>query len=128
MPKIQIGDLEKAISKELSLYDNKITQKAKDASDDVMKELVKNTKNDAPKKSGKYKRAITSDTTFENTRVKINTWYVKAPHYRLSHLLERGHQTRNGGRTRAFHFIEKNEKIAVKNYEKKIEEAIEDGY
>lgn len=131
MDKIQIGDIDKVIDRELTLYCDEITQKVKKITDDVMIELVKNTKKDAPvrksKNGGKYKRAITSKTTFENRRSKVNTWYVKSPEYRLSHLLENGHVTRNGGRTRAFGFIGKNEEIAVRDYENKVEEAIKNG-
>lgn len=128
---IKIGDLEKAISEELTLYCDDVTQKIKQASDDVMKELVKNTKQDAPvrkaKNGGEYKKAISSKTTYESKRAKVNVWYVKSPQYRLSHLLEKGHATRNGGRTKAFKFISKNEEIAVKDYENKVEEAIKNG-
>lgn len=129
---IKIGDLEKTINKELTLYCEDVTEKIKQASDDVMKDLVKNTKQDAPvrktKNGGQYKKAISSKTSYESKRAKINVWYVKPPHYRLSHLLENGHATRNGGRTKAFKFISKNEEIAVKDYEKKVLEAIKNGY
>lgn len=128
---ISIGEIDKAIMHELTIYSDEVTKKTKKASDEVMKNLVKNTKKDAPirktKNGGKYKKAISSKTTFENTRAKINVWYVKTPEYRLSHLLEWGHAKRNGGRTRAFNFIGKNEKIAIKDFEKKVEEAIESG-
>lgn len=128
---IKIGDLEKVIEEELTMYCDDITEKIKKLSDDVMKDLVKNTKKDAPvrkiKNGGKYKRAISSKTTYESKRAKVNTWYVKDPQYRLSHLLEKGHATRNGGRTRAFNHIGKNEQKAVKDYEKKVEEVIQNG-
>lgn len=124
---IKIGDLEKVIDKELTIYCDEVTEKVKKISDDVMKDLVKNTKKDANKRTGTYAKAITSKRTKETKRSRENTWYVKDPEYRKSHLLEKGHATRNGGRTRAFPFISKNEQIAVKDYENKVEEAIKNG-
>lgn len=124
MPNINIGDIDKVISEELTIYCDEITEGIKKASDDVMAELVKNTKKDANKRTGAYAKAITSKRTTETKRSRVNTWYVKSPEYRKSHLLEKGHATRNGGRTRAFGFIGKNEEIAVKQYENKVEEVI----
>ncbi len=124
---IKIGDLEKAINEDLTIYCDEITEKVKQVSDDVMATLVKNTKNDANKRTGAYAKAITSKRTYESKRSRVNTWYVKSPEYRKSHLLEKGHATRNGGRTRAFPFISKNEEIAVKNYETRVEEVIKNG-
>ncbi len=124
---ISIGDFDKEIEKELMLYSEEITDQVKKINDDVMKTLVKNTKKDANKRTGAYAKAITSKRTKETKRTRVNTWYVKDPEYRKSHLLEKGHATRNGGRTKAYGFISKNEQIAVKNYEKRVEEAIKNG-
>ncbi len=124
---IKIGDLEKAINEELTIYCDDVTEKVKKISDDVMNTLVKNTKKDANKRTGTYAKAIASKRTLETKRSRVNTWYVKDPEYRKSHLLEKGHATRNGGRTRAFPFISKNEQIAVKDYENQVEEAIKNG-
>ena len=124
---IDIDNLEKVLSEELTMYCDDITKGIKKASDDTMKDLVKNTKKDANKRTGKYAKSIASKRTRETKRSRVNTWYVKDPEYRKSHLLEKGHATRNGGRTKAFNFISKNEEIAVKEYEKKVEEVIKNG-
>lgn len=125
--KINIGDLEKTISEELTIYCDDVTEKLKKISDDVMENLVKNTKKDANKRTGKYAKAITSKRTKETKRSRVNTWYVKGPEYRKSHLLEKGHAKKNGGRTRAFPFISKNEQIAVNDYENQVKEVIKNG-
>lgn len=125
---IKIGDLDKVIEKELTIYCDEVTEKVKQISDDVIKDLVKNTKKDANKRTRAYAKAITYKRTKETKRARENTWYVKNPEYRKSHLLESGHAKRNGGRTQAFPFISKNEQIAVKDYETKVEEAIKNGY
>lgn len=52
-------------------------------------------------------------------------WYVKAPHYRKTHLLENGHATRKGGRTRAFPHIKYGEEFALNNYENFVKEEVE---
>lgn len=53
------------------------------------------------------------------------TWYVKPPHFRLTHLLEKGHAKRGGGRTRAFPHIKYGADLAEQNYLEDIAKAIE---
>ncbi len=127
MAGIQIGQLSEAISKELTLYSEAITEGIKEAVDEVAEELLQNTRADAPENSGKYKKAISIKTAYESPSERRKRWYVKAPHYTLSHLLENPHKTRNGGRTHAFPHIKQNEEKAVKDFESKVKEVIENG-
>ena len=76
--------------------------------------------------TGKYKKAFKIKTTFENARTKRNTWYVANGEHRLSHLLEEGHATKNGGRTQAFPHIKYGAEYAQNNLPRKIQEAIDD--
>ena len=124
MPKIEMADLEKVINEELTMYSEEITKEVKKASNDVMKDLVKNTKRDANKRTGAYAKAITSKKVFENAKSISNLWYVKDPEYRKSHLLEKGHATRNGGTTKPQPHIKPIEEKYNKLYEEKIEKAI----
>ncbi len=124
---IEIGELSGAIQKELMLYSDRVAAGVKQAVDDVSQELLKNTRADAPARSGKYKKAMRVKPVFENGSEKRVRWYVAAPRHTLSHLLEKPHRTKSGGTTRAFPHIEKNEKKAVKDFERRVEEVIKNG-
>lgn len=124
---VSADELSEAIGGLLDDYNREVIEATKAEAKKHMGKLVKETKNTAPKKTGKYKRAITSRKEWENPLGVEYIWYVKAPHYRLSHLLEYGHAKRNGGRTKAFHFIKNATDSVVDSYVKAVEEVIKNG-
>lgn len=126
--RVTIDGLADAIEQELTLYNENITQEVKKSARKNMRVMVKETKAQRYKQdTGAYRKAISSKTLKETVNGLSMLWYVKAPHYRLTHLLEYGHATRSGGRTIAYNFVGKAEKKAVKQFEKDVEEAIKNG-
>lgn len=128
MSKITIDGLADAINEELKLYKSDVNDKVKASVRKNMRAMVQETKAQRFKQdTGDYRKAIASKTISNTVNEVTMMWYVKSPHYRLSHLLEYGHATRNGGRTIAYGFIGKAEKTAVTNFEKDIMEALKNG-
>ena len=128
---ISVDQLSETIGKELDNYNKTVIDGVKAEAKKSMDKLVKKTKETAPKKSGKYRRAISSRKEWENPLAVEYQWYVKAPHYRLSHLLEYGHATRrirNGkARTEGTGFIKKASDPIIEDYVKAVEEVIKNG-
>ena len=127
-----IERLSTVINDELTIYSSSVTSGMKKANDECMKEFVSDTKTDAPKsktkRTGTFAKHITSKTTLETPNRKVNTWYVKDPEYRLTHLIKNGHAKRNGGRTRAQDFITPNYNKLEEKFEEGIRGVIERGY
>ena len=98
---INIGDLADEIANTLSGYTVNVAEGVKVAVDETMKELVADTKKVAPERSGRYKKANASKVRFVDNYEKRVAWYVKKQFYALSHLLEKGHAKRGGGRVKA---------------------------
>lgn len=121
---IKIGDLANTIADTLSDYTEEVAEGVKVAVDETMKELVADTKKDAPERSGRYKKAIASKVRYESEYEKRLVWYAKKPYFALSHLLEKGHAKRNGGRVKAFPHIAKNEEKAKVAFEERVKEVI----
>ena len=129
MGNVAIGGLSDAINRELTIYSNNVTEAVKKEAKSHMSQLVKETKKTAPvgNRQKHYKDNISSKKTSENSRGVGYTWYVKGSDYRLSHLLEKGHATRDGGRVEGTHFIAKASEPILKDYEEKVEEVIKNG-
>lgn len=118
--------LSKAINQELTLYHDGVLDKLRDATRDSMETLVRKTRATAPKREGKFRRAISGD--FRGLAKGLFTvsarWYVKAPHYRLTHLLVHGHAKKGGGRTKADPFLHQAVNEVLPAYEEAVKEAL----
>lgn len=100
--------------------EGRIAKEALDfAAEKVSKETVKELRSTSPKRTGKYARSWRATKQPSRT---TGTKYVihSVKHYRLTHLLEKGHALRQGGRTRAFPHIGPAEKAAIENFERTI--------
>lgn len=122
MKTISIDRLSDTLEEQLTLYHEDIVVEVKKQTQKTMREMVKETKQQKYiQDTGEYRNAISSKKVEENINGLIMAWYVKPPHYRLSHLLEFGHATANGGRTVAYGTIGKAETKAVGSYLKAVE-------
>lgn len=123
---VKIEDLSDAIGKELEIYDRDIARKIKRKTVKCIKQCVETTKLTAPvgKREKHYRDDIAWRTLEDSYRKTVVQWYVKAPNYRLSHLLNNGHATKNGGRVEGTNFITRAHDETVRDYEKEIEDII----
>ena len=124
---IKPEDLGKAIAEQLTIYHENVVDRVNVASQSAAESLVEKTKTTAPKMTGSYRRHI-AWTEVETSKLKGNTyaWYVKAPDYRLTHLLVHGHLKKNGGRTRSDPFLQNAYDAVLSDYERDVEEAVKE--
>lgn len=132
-----MANISEQMEQVLTTYRVGVEEKIRVATEAKMKELVKKTKATAPKgkREGEYKRHITADYSrlrkpsargLQGNNISA-TWYVRAPEYRLTHLLVNGHATRDGGRTQANPFLQNAVDQVIPEYEREIEEILQDG-
>lgn len=124
---VKPGDLGAALERELSIYGEEVNEGLRQVTEASMKKLVKLTKASAPVgKRGNFKKNITAD--YKGTRGKSRkvsaTWYVRAPDYRLTHLLVHGHDKKNGGRTKSNPFLEDAVNQVLPEYEQAVQEVL----
>lgn len=122
--------LSDAIERELTIYHEDVNEKLRDVTRRNMADLVRKTRATAPVgRRGAFRKAIAGDFRglARGTRKVSATWYVKKPHYRLTHLLVRSHDTPSGTPTTPNPFLQNALEEVLPNYEEEIKEVLKNG-
>ena len=131
MANINIDQLAAEIAKELSKYSQEVVEKVNISSEKVGKAAVKQLKRTSPRRpppiGGKYAKSWTMSTEKEIGQPHKRIIHAKAPHYRLTHLLEHGHAKVGGGRVEGKPHIRPAEEMVIEEFVKEVEEAIKRG-
>lgn len=125
---VTFENLGEAIADELTVYHKDVIDAIDELSEKAVKDLAKKTKATAPVGArGSFKKNISSKRIEKTNRGAKHAWYVKAPDHRLTHLLVNGHATKNGGRTKGNPFLQNALSEVLPEYEKAVEEALQNG-
>lgn len=118
-------NLSEEIKKAISEYKNELTESINEIGHETIKQLTNESRRNAPKNTGSYKRHIAWMSKKNKRSGDITyTWYVKGESGRLTHLLVNGHALRDGGRVSGNPFLKNAVNNAVDKYEKDIEKTI----
>lgn len=113
MSNISIDKLGSEVQKIIEDYQRDVTETVKEVLPKVGKDTVKELKQTSPKKTGKYAKGW--KTKVEEGRFGSTVTVYNETRYQLTHLLEKGHATRNGGRVSGRPHIKPAEEHASKN-------------
>lgn len=102
---IDPAKLSEVVASYLEEYGDQVIEANNEAIRAVAKDVTKDLKKAGDfGGTGAYRKALKAE--IKQTRISVSaTIGAQAPHYRLTHLLEFGHATANGGRTKAFNFV-----------------------
>ena len=112
--------LARVIENNLKVWSDELTDGITQDIIDVANETVAELEGTSPQRTGDY--ATSWAVSEVKTGGHIDSVVHNVEHYRLTHLLEKGHALRNGGRARATVHIATAEANAIDKLEKKIEE------
>lgn len=109
-------DLASEIANALASWSHEVEEEVEQIAEEVASEAVSKLRSSSPQNTGKYRKSWTK------RKIKAGTYvvYAKAPHYRLTHLLEKGYVLASGGRSRPQVHIKPVEEAAVAEFEKRI--------
>lgn len=119
------------VAAQLQDYSVETMRKIAKETETCAKDCVEELKRTSPRRKGKgggwYARSWTNQKEMKSGGLVTTCTVHNKDHYRLTHLLENGHETRDGGRTRAFPHIAPAEQRVVAVYVRRVKEAIEKG-
>lgn len=128
--KISIADLNDSIIKVLSEYKENIDEDVKETANKIAKEAKEDLINDSPRsrkeRSQKYYKGWAIKKKINKNGKHVLAIWNKT-NYRLTHLLEFGHDVKNGGRAKAIPHIRKVEEKMSKEFEEELKKKISKG-
>ena len=117
---VKIGNLAREVMKQLDDYGIEVGLEMEKASKEVAEDTAKMLNKNAPKMTGDYAESWTYGVKEKKRTRHTMIVYAEKPEYALSHLLEKGHQNRNGGRTPAIVHIAPAEEAAAEKLKKEL--------
>ena len=120
---IKPEELQKVLKEYLDDYVEDIEEGVEETTDNLTKEAVKELKQTSPRGHGSRKNPYYKGWSRQKNKKLKGKYTVKIhnkTNYQLTHLLEFGHATRNGRRTKAIPHIRPLEEKYNKLYEEKI--------
>ena len=124
----EIDDFARAIKEALEDYSEEVIEATKQAVEQTAKEVNEEIKRritfKRTNRTNEYVKSFRIKTTEETRFNKSKVWFVANGQHRLTHLLEHGHATKNGGRAKAFPHIKYGEDLALKRLPELVEEGI----
>ena len=120
MGRVKINNFEAELSKIMEEYAGNITEGTQKAVEEAAKVAKKEAKSGSPVgKRGKYQKGWSVKQ--KKTRLGAEATVYNRTDYQLTHLLEKGHALRGGGRTKAIPHIAPAEQNAIENITKAVE-------
>lgn len=111
-------DISNQIVKLLASYTDEVERSLEQGMESVAKEAVEELKLKSPERTGRYRKG------WRLKKIKGRYVIHNAKYYRLTHLLEKGHAKRGGGRVAAQPHIGGVEKTISDTIQQRIEEAL----
>lgn len=115
----------------LNDYSEEIQEAITEEAEKIAKEGVQSLKHTSPvnKKNTRHKGKYAKGWRVKVTKGKgfVNCIIHNATDYQLTHLLENGHLTRNGGKTKPIKHIEPVHDKCIEDYESGVERIIKNG-
>ena len=123
---ISVLELDDAIQEQLKEATQEIKDKINVEAKSIAKDVCNKLKRDSPKDTGDYaKDWVVNEVEGKFFQGTFNYVVHNKKHYRLTHLLEHGHASRNGGRVKAYPHIEKISNIANAEFGRRVKEIAE---
>ncbi len=120
---VSVDDMAKAIMDGLEEYADLTTDNLKKCVKEASASVRKDIQENAPKRTGNYKKSWATKTVYENSNSLDMIVYSKN-RYQLAHLLEHGHALKAGGRTQAYPHILPAEQRGIKEFEDKVKKSL----